>query len=125
MIETVPQTQRLHAIVFTTRSVWHLIAVIAVTVWGFTAWNLPMPGIAFGIGALVLSVLLWALFLSPRPALKGVDRFAQSMIELLLLAVAVAAAIDMGVSWIIAAAYGVIGAVLGFIAGSQESHRTV
>lgn len=109
---------------FTLRSVWHLIAVIAVTTWGFTAWGLPMPGIAFGIGALLFSVFLWALFLSPRPALKGADRFARSMIELLLLAVAVAALIDMNISWIIAAAYGLIGAIMGFIAGSHEPSRS-
>lgn len=102
------------------RSVWHLLAVIAVTVWGFTAWALPMPGIAFGAGALIVSVLLWALFLSPKPALRGVDRFAQSMIELLLLAAAVAALIDMGTPWIIAAVFGIIGAVLGFFSGSTQ-----
>ena len=79
-----------------------------------------MPGIVFGVGALVISVLLWAMFLSPRPALKGVDRFAQSMIELLLLAAAVAALIDLGVTWALAAAFGIAGAVLGFIAGSTE-----
>lgn len=104
----------------TIRAVWHLAAIIAVTVWGFVAWSLPMPGIVFGVGALVISVLLWAMFLSPKPALRGVDRFAQSMIELLLLAAAVAALIDLGVSWVIAAIFGLAGAVLGFFAGTTE-----
>lgn len=98
------------------RSLWHLIAVLTVTTWGFMSWTLPLPGVAFGLGALVFSVLLWALFLSPKPMLTA-DRFAQSMIELLLLAGAVAAAIQLGIPWPAAAAYGLIGAVLGFIAG--------
>lgn len=102
------------------RAVWHLASIIAVSVWGFVAWTLPMPGIAFGTGALILSVLLWALFLSPKPALRGVDRFAQSMIELLLLAAAVAAVIDLGVNWLVAALFGIAGAALGFIAGSHD-----
>ena len=102
------------------RAVWHLAAIVAVSVWGFVAWSLPMPGIVFGVGALVISVLLWALFLSPRPALRGVDRFAQSMIELLLLAAAVAALIDLGVPWAIAALFGLAGAALGFFAGAHE-----
>lgn len=104
----------------TVRAVWHLIAIIVVSAWGFVVWPLPMPGIAFGVGGFLIAVLLWAMFLSPRPALRGVDRFAQSMIELLILAAAVAALIDMGVPWLIAAIFGIIGAVLGFVSGAQS-----
>lgn len=109
-------SKRNTAVVQALRSLWHLIAVIVVTVWGFISWDLPTPGLFFGFGALILSVLLWALFLSPKPVLRA-DRFAQSMIELLLLAAAVAAIIELGVPWIIAAVYGVIGAVLGYVSG--------
>lgn len=117
--ETATQPQRTHAIVLAVRSLWHLIAIVAVTAWGFLAWELPIPGLFWGIGALVFSVLLWALFLSPRPVLRS-DRFAQSMIELFLLTAAVAALIDLGIPWMIAAVFGVIGAVLGFVAGAEE-----
>lgn len=103
----------------TVRSVLQLIAILAVAVWGFLSWSLPFPGIWFGLGALVFSILLWALFLSPKPVLHS-DRFAQSMIELFLLAAAVAALIDLGIWWIIAAIFGVAGAVFGFIAGSHK-----
>lgn len=107
---------RSQVVVGALRALWHLLAVLTVTTWGFMSWTLPMPGIAFGLGALIFSVLLWALFLSPKPVLTA-DRFAQSMIELLLLASAVAAAIELGIPWPAAAAYGLIGAVLGFIVG--------
>ena len=107
------------AVIGIARSLMHLIAVVSVTWWGFTAWSLPLPGLIFGFAALILSALLWALFLSPKPVLRS-DRFAQSMIELLLIATAVAALIDLGVNWIIAAVYGVVAAVLGFIAGTRR-----
>lgn len=104
------------------RSLWHLIAVISVTAWGFLSWTMPNPGLLFGLGALIFSVLLWALFLSPKPVLRA-DRFAQSMIELLLLAAAVAALIELGVFWPVAAAFGVIGAILGYIVGLPKTVR--
>lgn len=100
------------------RSICHLIAVVAVSVWGFLAWPLPFPGILTGLGLLVLSVLLWALFLSPRPVLR-VDRFGQALFELLLIAGAVAAVLALGVFWAIPAAYGVIAAVVGFVASTR------
>lgn len=106
------------AVIGVIRAVLHLIAVVAVTWWGFGTWALPLPGVAFGLAALVLSVLLWALFLSPKPVLRA-DRFAQSMVELLLFASAVAALIDLGVNWMVAAVYGVLGAMLGFVVGSR------
>nr|WP_255529519.1 DUF2568 domain-containing protein [Leucobacter edaphi] len=100
------------------RSVCHLIAVVAVTIWGFLAWPLPFPGILTGVGLLALSVLLWALFLSPRPVLR-VDRFGQALFELLLIAGAVGALLALGVFWVIPAAFGVIAAAIGFIASSR------
>lgn len=101
------------------RSVWHLLAIIAVTLWGLFSWPLPLPGVFAGAGALLAAVVMWALFLSPRPVLRT-DRFALGLIELVLLAAAVAALLSLGVHWLIAAAFGIIGAVLGFIAGKPK-----
>lgn len=98
---------------------WHLLAIITLTLWGLFTWPFPMPSVLISAGVLVLSVLLWALFLSPRPVLRT-DRFVQSLIELVLLACAVAALLTLGVHWIIAALFGVIGAVLGFFAGRVQ-----
>lgn len=100
------------------RSVLQLVAIVTVTVWGFVAWPLPFPGVLTGIGFLVLSVLLWALFLSPRPVLN-VDRFAEALFELLLIAAAVAALLFMGVFWVIPAVYGVGAAIVGYIASAR------
>lgn len=96
------------------RSVGHAIAVVFIALWGFLSWPLPLPGVLTGIGLLALAVVVWALFLSPRPVLRT-DRFGQSFIELLLLAAAVAAMLDSGMPWPLAAVYGVVAAVLGYV----------
>lgn len=96
------------------RGLFELAAIVAVTWWGFTSWALPFPGIFTGLGFLVLSILVWALFLSPRPVL-ATDRFGRALIELLLLAAGVGAMLDLGVNWIAATAFGLVGAVLGFV----------
>lgn len=101
------------------RSLFHLAAVIMVTVWGFIAWPLPWPGILIGVGVLVLAVLLWALFLSPRPVLRT-DRFAQAVFEVLLLAAAVAAMLSIGVFWLWPVLFGVAGVVLGYVVSSRQ-----
>lgn len=102
------------------RGLFHLAAVVGVTVWGFIAWPLPWPGVLIGIGVFVFAVLLWALFISPRPVLRT-DRFAQALFELLLLAAAVAALLSLGVFWVWPALFGVAGAVIGFIASTRPS----
>src|SRR5690606_8663368 len=66
------------------RALCHLVIVIAVAVWAFTDWELPWPGMLTGIGFTVLAVVIWAVFLSPRPVLRA-DRFGVSLVELLFL----------------------------------------
>ena len=46
----------------------------------------------------MLTVVIWALFLSPKPVLRT-DRFGQALIELLLIAGAVGALLSLGVHW--------------------------
>ncbi|QIM15838.1 DUF2568 domain-containing protein [Leucobacter insecticola] len=110
---------RAASVLVLSRGLFHLIAIAAVTVWGLLAWPLPFPGILTGLGFLVLSVLVWALFLSPRPVLRT-DRFGQALVELLLLAAAVAALLDFGVFWVWAALFGVAAAVVGFLASTPR-----
>lgn len=95
------------------RGAFHLATVIIVTVWGFLDWALPYPGILVGAGALVLSVVIWALFLSPRPVLHT-DRYGLALIELLFLASGAGALLALGFSGWIAAAFGLVGAALGY-----------
>lgn len=102
------------------RGLFHLTAIVTITIWGFVGWEMPYPGILVGLGLLALSVLLWALFLSPRPVL-ATDRFGRALIELLLLAAGVASMLGLGVNWIIAVAFGVVGATLGFVASLRST----
>ena len=101
------------------RGLFHLIAIASVTVWGFMAWPLPWPGILSGVGFLALSVVVWALFLSPRPMLRT-DRFGQALIELMLLGAAVAALLDLGLFWPIPVVFGIAGAVVGYLASAKK-----
>ena len=50
------------------RLVLELFAFVSLGLWGFLSWDLPWS-IVFGVGAPVLAILLWALFLSPRAVL--------------------------------------------------------
>lgn len=102
------------------RAICHVGAVLIITFWALNAWPLPFPGLLTGAGALVLTVLIWALFLSPRPVLRT-DRFGQALIELLLIAGAVGAMLSLGANWIVAAALGLIAAVLGFFASTNQT----
>lgn len=113
------QSARSNATLQLVRGLFQLAAIVIITVWGFLSWPLPFPGIFTGLGLLVLSVLLWALFLSPRPVLR-VDRFAAALFELLLLAAAVGALLSFNVPWIISAAYGAAGAVIGYVASRRS-----
>lgn len=97
------------------RSVVHLLLILSIAAWGFYAWTLPLPGVLIGLGMLLAAVLIWALFLSPKPVL-GVDRFGQSIIELLLIAGAVAALLAIGVFWVIPVALGIVAVIVGFLA---------
>lgn len=87
--------------------------VVAVGVWAFLAWPLPWPGLAAGIGLTLLTILVWALFLSPRPVLRT-DRFGLGLIELLFIGAGVAALLGLGTPWLLAAAFGLIAAALGY-----------
>lgn len=97
------------------RSVVHLLLILSIAAWGFYTWTLPLPGVLIGLGMLLAAVLIWALFLSPKPVL-GVDRFGQSIIELLLIAGAVAALLAIGVFWVIPVALGIVAVIVGFLA---------
>ena len=96
------------------RGLFQVISVLTITVWGFLAWPMPV-GILSGLIALVVSVVVWALFLSPKPVLRT-DHFAQALVELVLTAGAVAAMLALGVHWALPVAFGIIAVVIGYIA---------
>lgn len=100
------------------RSLVHLLLVLSVAAWGFLAFELPLPGALIGLGMLLFAVVIWALFLSPKPVLVA-DRFGQAFVELLLAAGAVAALLALGVFWVIPAVIGLLAVVLGFVAAKK------
>ena len=102
------------------RSLCHLIALIVITWWALAEWSLPWHGLLAGAGFFTLTVLIWALFLSPRPVLRT-DRFGQAFIELLLIAGTVGAMLGLGLAWPIPVVFGVVAAALGFVAGAQRA----
>lgn len=101
------------------RALCHLIALVAITWWAFVSWPLPWPGLLTGVGFFALTVLLWALFLSPRPVLHT-DRFGQGLVELLMIAGAVGAMLGLGLPWPVVALFGVAAAALGYLAGARR-----
>ena len=100
------------------RSLVHLAILVIITVWAIGEWPMPWPGLLAAIGFPVAIILVWALFLSPKPVLRA-DPFGQALIELLLVAGAVGALLGLEVHWIIAVVFGVVAAVLGYIAGRR------
>ena len=101
------------------RGVCHLLTVLIITFWAVNAWPMPFPGLLAGAGALIITVLIWALFLSPRPVLHT-DRFGQALIELLLIAGAVAALLALGSNWVGAAIFGVVAAIIGYFGSTGK-----
>lgn len=103
------------SILFALRSVVHLLLILSIAAWGFLAYAFPFPGLLIGLGMLVAAVIVWALFLSPKPVL-AVDRFGQSIVELLLIAGAVASLLTLGVFWVVPVLLGLVAVVIGFLA---------
>ncbi len=101
------------------RGIFHLAVVIAATVWGFLDWAFPFPAVFVGLGALLLTIVIWAVFLSPKPVLHT-DRFGHGLIELLFLASGAGALLALGVQWWIAVAFFVVGAVLGYVVPNRN-----
>lgn len=101
------------------RGVAQVAAIFIITIWGFLDFAFPFPALLTGLGALVVGVLIWALFLSPRPVLRT-DRFGQALIELLLIAAAVFALLALGAWWWSAVIFGIAAAAIGFIASSPR-----
>ncbi|RWZ64434.1 DUF2568 domain-containing protein [Labedella populi] len=102
------------------RLVLELFAFVTLGVWGFVAFAFPL-NIAVGIGAPMLAILLWGLFRSPR-AVFSVDVYGKSLVELLVVAAATLAWLDLGQP-IVAAVYAVVAVVSGVIAGRRELAR--
>lgn len=94
-----------------------LFAFATLAVWGFTAWPLPW-NIAVGIGAPLVALLLWALFVSPR-AVIAVHPFVRALVELLVYASATIVWWTSGNPWI-GLAFAVVAVTVGLVAGRRR-----
>ena len=94
-----------------------LIAALAsLALWGLVAWALPWNLVA-AIGAPVITLLLWALFLSPRPVL-AVHPFVRAAVELVVYAGVTIAWWTMGQAWI-GLGFAVVAIASGLMAGRR------
>ena len=94
-----------------------LAALASLALWGFASWNLPWS-IIVGIGAPVVVLLVWALFLSPRPVLR-VHPFLRAAVELLVY-------VGVTIAWwsmdqaVIGSIFAVVAIAAGVIAGRRS-----
>lgn len=97
--------------------VCELFAFVSLAIWGFAMWSFPW-NIVVGVGAPILAILLWALFVSPR-AVLAVHPFIRAVVELLVYASATLAWWSLGFTWV-GLIFGVIAVTVGLIAGRRR-----
>lgn len=98
------------------RAVVLVVSVASLALWGFATWTLPF-NIVFGIGAPIVVILVWALFLSPRPVLR-VHPFLRAAVELLIYVGVTIAWWSMGQA-LIGSAFALVAIVAGVISGRR------
>lgn len=98
------------------RAVVLVVAVASFALWGFASWSLPWNIVA-GIGAPVVVLLLWALFLSPRPVVR-VHPFLRAIVELSIYVGVTIAWWSMGQA-LIGTAFALVAIVTGVLSGRR------
>lgn len=93
-----------------------LVALASLALWGFGMWPLPW-NIVIGIGAPAIMLLVWALFLSPRPTLH-LHPFLRATVELLIYAAVTITWWSMGQVWV-GIAFAVVAIATGVMAGRR------
>lgn len=94
-----------------------LFAFATLAFWGFVAWTLPW-NIVVGVGAPLLAIIVWALFVSPR-AVFAVHPFIRAVVELLVYVSATIAWWAMGQAWV-GLVFGVVAVTSGVLAGRRR-----
>lgn len=94
-----------------------IFAFATLALWGFAMWPFPW-NVVVGVGAPLLAILVWALFVSPR-AVLAVHPFVRAFVELLVYASATIAWWSMGQAWI-GLGFGVVAVTVGLIAGRRR-----
>ncbi|WP_149084670.1 MULTISPECIES: YrdB family protein [Microbacterium] len=94
-----------------------VVAIASLALWGFASWDLPW-NVVIGIGAPVVTLLLWALFLSPRPVLR-VHPFLRAIVELFIYVGVTIAWWSMGQA-LIGTAFALVAVVAGVLSGRRS-----
>ncbi|GGM43627.1 YrdB family protein [Microbacterium saperdae] len=98
------------------RAIVLVLAIATLALWGFATWPFPW-NVVLGIGTPVVVLLVWALFLSPRPVLR-VHPFLRAAVELLIYVGVTIAWWSMGQA-LIGTAFGVVAIAAGVISGRR------
>lgn len=93
-----------------------LVAVVSLALWGFFGWDMPWNIVA-GIGTPLIVLVIWGLFLSPRPVLR-VHPFLRALVELLVYVAVTIAWWSMGQGWI-GIGFAIVAITAGVIAGRR------
>lgn len=99
------------------RAIVLVAALATLALWGFSGWSFPW-NLVFGIGTPLLLLLVWALFLSPRPVLS-LHPFVRAAVELLIYAGVTLAWWSMGQAWI-GLGFAVVAVTAGLFAGRRN-----
>ncbi|WP_223626408.1 YrdB family protein [Microbacterium sp. EST19A] len=98
------------------RAIVLVVVVASLALWGFASWSLPWNVIA-GLGAPIVVLLIWALFLSPRPVLR-VHPFLRAAVELFIYVGVTIAWWSMGQA-LIGTAFALVAIVTGVLTGRR------
>lgn len=99
------------------RAVVLVAALASLVLWGFAMWAFPW-NLVLGIGTPLIVLLVWALFLSPRPVLR-LHPFVRAAVELLIYAGVTLVWWSMGQTWI-GAAFAIVAVAAGLFAGRRN-----
>ncbi|MCE7481314.1 MULTISPECIES: YrdB family protein [Microbacterium] len=99
------------------RAVILVVAIASVALWGFAMWTFPW-NIVLGIGSPLLVLLVWALFLSPRPVLT-LHPFVRAAVELLIYVGVTLAWWSMDQAWV-GLGFAVVAVTSGLFAGRRD-----
>lgn len=115
--ETAPGVDRpVITVLDVVRTLVLIFAVASLALWGFTGWPLPW-NIVLGIAAPLFVLLVWALFLSPRPVLR-VHPFLRAVVELFVY-------VGVTIAWwssgqaLIGTAFALVAVVAGVLSGRR------
>lgn len=99
------------------RAVILVAAIASLALWGFAMWQFPW-NLVLGLGAPLLVLLVWALFLSPRPVLD-LHPFVRAAVELLIYLGVTLAWWAMDQTWI-GLGFAIVAVAAGLFAGRRN-----